>query len=772
MPQINFADMVEEEEQKNDPTFADFASRVPPRFTVNTGVPQSEPLVPLTETVQEILGAGFDAETFAPPGLRISLSRGDNLEEKKLRLQKKYPEGDVKVLPESIGLGLDEDVLVWRESPQSQYKLLEPPGMDFTDIAEAISPSGESLAGEILMALLTRGATVPGVIARQGVAAAAGETIEQGVQQLTGVQDQGFSEAAEEVGAEFAFSLFGGAIGSIPTAVTNVATGRGALRVGEEGIETLQAADRLGSRALVTPGMITDNPMIMAQERQARGILPGIGRRYRRIVSSLNTAVKGAVPARINSAMSDVLTGLRDLSDSTIRNLGVVTRKATEGGKALQKGVMEYDLVAYRIVGDLYDAARRVEEPVFDFKHLNTVANDLRLGAKGKIDPEVDDLIKQFEAIDGPIELSNGILTVTEQLRNVRTGAYAAKNVPPGQIAGQPHGQANDLFKAIDETLRNPSNSSPEFVQAWGKGNAAAAERFSTLDKAAIIEIARSETPEMLVKKYAAPNNVSNLLVIRNTVEPAMWKRFQDSFYSDLLTNPSNLTKRLDDFDLETLDVLIPRSEQSLWRNIGGEMDRINAVGADRRMLLQVTNENFIADLLETANPNTTLVLRKAIANTRNRGLRDNVRAGVIDWAWDGVLVTKKNRLEVNRGRLKERIKALEKSGMLGLLTPAQRQVLNDVDAVAKAFEATADAGSSIRSMEIASGVPKLKPGALIGLAQSGMISLFYLSAPGRKILLGSGKESSQGEFIRIFSAAMLRAAETEDISELLEEQQ
>ena len=52
-------------------------------------------------SAKEMLGANFDSESFAGPGLRWTLARGDNLAEKKLRIKKKYPEGDIRVLPES-----------------------------------------------------------------------------------------------------------------------------------------------------------------------------------------------------------------------------------------------------------------------------------------------------------------------------------------------------------------------------------------------------------------------------------------------------------------------------------------------------------------------------------------------------------------------------------------------------------------------------------------------------------------------------------------------
>lgn len=768
MPQINFSEKLKEQEESK----IDFSSKLlRPELRPES---QEDPSV----LVKQLLGADLDTENFAAPSLRISLSRGDNLEEKNLRIRKRFPDGEVKVIPKSIGLGTKDDVLVWRESPQAQFKFVEPPGKDFTDIVEALSPSGESIAGEILMALLSRGASVPGIIARQGAGAVAGESLEQGVQELTGTQAQSLREAGKEALTEGGFSLVGGALGSPLTAGANITRGSGVLRVGEEGLETLQAANRLQTqtdvqlRDLLTPGLVTDNPLVALQEKQASVVLPALKRRYNSIVGAISDVVTKLQPKNMANASDGVLNGIRRLGRDTIRKLGVSNRSAREGGISIQQGIAEYDLVAKRIVDDLYNLARKIEDPQFNMEGLEAVMRDLELGSKGKLDPAVKRLIDEVRAINGPIQLSDRVLSVSEQLRNARTGAFAAKSVKPGEVANQATGQATDLFKALGEALDNPLNASPEFAKAWRSAASAASDRFDTLGQAIIIRASREEAPEQLVRRLVKPFNASNLQTLRSTIEPAKWKEFQEAAYSQLLRDPSKVSKTLDAFDQETLDVLMPRREQALWRQAGKEMDRINALGIERRAIQQVTNQNTVRNLVETATPNTVLTLRKTIANTRDRGLRDSVRAAIIDWAWDGIVTHSGTTAKINRNAFNSKIAKLSKSGMLNILSPSQRKALIDIDSVSKALiGGTADAGTSIRGAEIAAGVPKLKPSALIGLLQSGLISNFYLSSAGRRILIGKGIENSRGEFIRVFTAALARVSQQEDISEFAQEQ-
>ena len=741
----------------------------------NTAPPLSnfdpKALIPgAAEVAAEVFQANFDPDNFASSRIRLSLSRGDNLQEKRLRIKKFFPEGDVRVMGKSLLTGLKKDTLLFRESPQAQWKALEPPGLDLTDIGELIAPSAESIAFEGGMAIASSGLSIPATVGRQVLGAFVGEAIEQATQSARGVQAQSAGEILLEPTIEGVFSGVGGFAVSPLVAAGNILGGRGALQIGEEGLDVVKAANRIDPSLAkkLTPGLVTDNPALQLQERQSAALLPGLQRRYRELVKSLDSAIKGNIDQGAFSKITQrVSESFQNLSDTFIKRIGRKSVAASKGGKALQQGIEEYDIVARRIVDDLYTAARKIEEPQFGFDELARISDNLRAGAKGTIDPQTESLLKQIDAIEGPIKLPDGgVVSVGDQLRNVRTGAFSAKNIKPGEVASQATGQANDLFKAINQTLDNPANPNPLFKAAWKKAASTARKRFETLDKAAIIKTVKSQNPAELVGQFAKPGQVDNLLTIRNTIEPGRWKEFTDAFVADIFDDPAQAAAKLKAFDQESLDVLLPRSEQGFLKNIGKELSRITDVGVEETVERQIRNKNFIGSLIEQANPRRTSTIMRAANETNNKAMRESIRAGVFDWTWDGI-VKQGKKLEINQPLLKQRITQLQESGMWGFLPRTDRQLLGDAEIVSRAFRRVIDAGTSIQAAEAAKGIGRLEKGAIRSFVQAGIISHFYLSSAGRRILIGSGLPNSRGPALRLIGGALAQISRTEDISDL-----
>lgn len=721
----------------------------------------------------QLLEANFEPGVYAPASLRWSLARGDNLKEKTLRLQKKYPQGELDTLKQSMVMGFEDDVLIWRESPQAQWKAVEPQGFDKFDIIEAIAPSAESIAGETAMAIGSSGASVPLTVARQVLGAIAGEAFEQGTQAVRGLQDQSLAEVTMEVGQEGLWSGIGGYAASPFVAAYNIARGAGALRVGEEGLDVLRAAREIDPKLAekMTPGLVSDNPAIQTSEQQAAALLPGLGRRYRELISMVDSAVKTQSQGRAGQAMGRVVEGLKDFGDQFLRRLRVTGTRASEGGKAIQAGINQYSQQSRIITSALYNRARAIQEPQFDLNPVLNLANDLRIGAKGQLDPAVEAQIKELENISGPITLSRGdVLSVTDQIRNVRTELWSLKHVEPGSVANQKTGQANDLYRAITNTLENPSNTDQAFRSAWRTANDAAAERFAKLEAAPIVASARSAAPSELVRTYLRPYNPENLLTIRNTVPADKWNLFVDAAYSEMLRNPADLSKTIKAFDQETLDVFMPRADQEAFRRVGRELDRINSIGVEEIAERQVKNRNFIDTLITGAEPRDAQTLIRAMNNTNNRAMRQSVRAAIIEWAWDGVIEETKAGLKINRGVIVSNVNQLKKSGLWSILSTQDRRLVSNVKTVSLAFERVADAGTSILAASAVQGVKEMKASAIMTFVRNEIMAQFYMSSLGRKMLIGSGLPNSRGAMIRAVGGALAQTSQPEDISELIKD--
>lgn len=732
------------------------------------------------------LGAEFDPETTADIGLRWSLSRGDTLEEKQVRLKERFPEGELQVMEDpgfGTGQGMFREggapIMMYRESPQSQWKRVEPEGMagDVAgDIAEMVGPSAESIAFETVMAIGSGGASVPATVGRQILGAVAGEALEQGVQSITDRQRQSAGEVAGEISFEGLMSGIGGFAASPLVAGRNIATGRGALRVGEEGMERVQAARRLDPELgdSLTPGMVSDNPAIRTTEKQSVALVPGISRRYREIAQRLDRAVTGQIDPQAKAKMvGRVRNSLQGMQDEFLSRLKGRRVKASEGGRALQEGIVEFNQVQKQIVDDAYAAARSIEEPQFNLRPVFDTANDLRAGAKGTLNPQVESVIREIEAIEGPIQKSDGsYVTVTDQLRNARTQLNSLAHVEPGKVANQANGQANDLRKALNEAMRNPENANPAFQQAWKEADAANRAWRETTEKTVIIQAAKSQNPADLVRTYASPGQVDNLLTLRSTVSPEKWENFQGAFYADLISDPSALSRKLYKFDQETLDVLMPRADQEAWRSVAREMDRITALGVDEIAERQVTNKNFINRLIQSGDPRDVLTLIRASNRTNDQAMRASVRSTILEWAWDGVVQPGKDTLEVNRNLLKSRIDQLKKSGMWRILSREEKQIIGDTDVVARGFQDVANAGTQLIGASVVQGMQRLHAASIMTFVRSGLLGQFYTSSLGRRILIGSGLPNSNGRYMRLLSGAMAQILPPEDISRLAENEE
>lgn len=718
--------------------------------------------------VGEILQNEFDAETTAPMGMRWSLARGDTFEEKQARLKKFHENGELRVLGKSGVAGLPTDVLVWRESPEQKWKMVEPEGFDAFDIPEAVAGSAEAIGGEAAMAIASRGASVPGLIARQGIGAFFGEGIEQAEQSMSGVQRQDYPGIIGEMSLEGASSIVGGAAASPLVGLSNMARGAGAVHVGESGLESLRAAHRLDPELArnMPAGLVSDNPTVQYQAKQAAALLPSLNRRYRELIQKVDNIVKSKIDDDVkNQAMSRVTRSVQDLSRTFLDQVGSPRSPMSRGGRALQQGIKEYDEGATSLINSMYDYARGIEEPTFNLEAVPALAGDLRAGKLGTIDPSVDSMLKELESITGPRPLSDGVLSVTDQLRNVRTQAFALKNPPPGQVAGQKEGQAAAIYRQINKILDAPTNANPAFKKAWKEASTQAAARFDTMGQAAVIAAQKSENPADLVRRFAQPGQPDNLAALRLTAPRQYWDEFVDAFKSDLISDPAKLSGKLKAFDQETLDVLLTRQEQAQFSKLGVELGRIAEMGVGEMAERQVSNKQFMAKLIESSDPRDAVTLMRAFNNTNDKAARQSVQSAIIDWVWDGVVREKDKALSINRDLFNSRIETLQKNGFIRILPKEAREMLLDTDKVARVFQSITDAGVSLIGASAAHKITRLAPSAIMTYIQAGIQSKLYLSEFGRALLIGSGKPSSQGKVLRVMAGAAAQTLPPEDIS-------
>jgi hypothetical protein len=355
----------------------------------------------------------------------------------------------------------------------------------------------------------------------------------------------------------------------------------------------------------------------------------------------------------------------------------------------------------------------------------------------------------------------------------VRSELWALKQPDLGSVANRANAQANDLFHGVNKMLDNPVNADPLFKESWAIASKVARDRFITLEKAPIIAAAKSQNPIDLVKTYLAPGQAPHLLTIRNTISNRNWKKFTDAAYAELMADPANLLKNLKKFDQETLDVFMPRAAQREFRRIGVELERIGRLGVEETAELQVTNRNFIDSIVSDATPRNAATIKSAQMKARgNKEWGDSWRAGIVDWAWDGIVIRGKTGLSVDANLLERRVKLLKKNGMWETLGAREKQLLTDIPVVTKAFQATADAGTAILGATVTAGVMRFQMSAILSMLRYGLVGRFYTSNFGRKVLIGTGKANADPATLKAFGASLSRMSTPVDISMPSEEDQ
>ena len=217
-------------------------------------------------------------------------------------------------------------------------------------------------------------------------------------------------------------------------------------------------------------------------------------------------------------------------------------------------------------------------------------------------------------------------------------------------------------------------------------------------------------------------------------------------------------------------ELLMPRTDQVLWKRIGKELDRIHAIGADKIAERQVTNRNFIDALVTEASPQKVRTLMRAANNTNNKGMRSSLRAAIVEWTWDGIVTKGKNKLIINSDLLKNRVKQLKTTEVWRLLSVEEKQIIGNAEIVSRAFQGVMDAGTSIQAAEAVSGAKKLQKTAIMTFLRSEILAQFYLSPMGRKMLIGSGMPHSNGAILRLMGGSLAQISTPEDISKLVEE--
>lgn len=709
---------------------------------------------------------------------------GDTPEEQDAAFVSLHPEGEIVRPPAT-------DIVLFRKNKDEKFRKLDPGffeamGLDLkgfvketgADIAD-IAGAAPEMAGEALSMFASRGRAkgggkLVGDLARLATGGMLGETGQQALQNLQETQRQSLEDQARLVGGAGVESVVGGTLGAGFGSILNLSRGRSIASAQPEALEVVDAAKRLGTKPPL-PSQVSDIPFLQLLGRQSQAVVPRIKRYLVEQERRTADAVKALLrPKDQASFIQKTATAFDDATNSIVNGLTTVAgkgRSLRKGGRAIQQGIREWWDVSGKDVDNLYSVARSIEEPRFSLDNLLETAQSIKEGTPavfqaGKVrnvsetSPELIKVIDDLQSLDPnlpPVTRSDGtVVSAVDTLRELR------KRVDDLTLAGpegprQAQANAKKLKAAIVDTLKNPTNGNVDFVNAWKVADQVANKRFAARERIAVVEAANTETPSRLASSLASPGQLDNLVVLRKIMPPKRFGQLQESFKGQLLRDPMKMKARLDEFDAETLNVLMSKSEQGIFKQAATRLDKLNSAGVQEALAKQTEVSAFFdKTFLEPGQTVRATVLKDFVqeAGGADSPMGKSVRAALVDSIWRRSKIVERGVEKVDFNRLQGVMKEAEDAGLLGFLTKKDISTLNDAKIVQDFSRFGSDAGTSLQA---ASAVATMRGGGLEGfttLVENMTVGRLIVSPLVVRALTGAiGKQSLDTRFVKLLGA-------------------
>ena len=749
-------------------------------------------------------------EQLGPPGLeslkaRFGISEGRTFGEKLKGFQSSFPEGELVLTnvskPSPFAEGQrdisSERQLLFRRNANESFSKVDAGALEkFEPLADIVDFMGGDIGSAIgqIIALTPANKTISvlPLMGRLFAGGAAGEALQQGVQTLRGTQEESGEDILAGSVMKGGAAAAGGAAGNVLTKFWNALKGGGLLSLNRGAEEAIEASSRLGVPRPIAP-QLAINPAFKRAAAQSAAASSSI----KRYVDEQGQAAVRALdrikpPAGINleQALSTVESQERNMILNRTRSLLARRVEAPEAGRRVQQLIDNWDDVAKTNVNKLYQKARTIEKPEFDltpaineakniergviaagkgeapvvemekafgdvvpvFKSAGKPGGQIRVsGTKGDpVQSEVLDVVNTMKQMEpGVIEITTQdgkLITGVDQLNALRKRLYDAKTPAVGEKPREAHAIAQRLYSAITDVIENPTNKSPGFVTAWQQANRAAANRFDTLDKVLIHKALGSETPSQLAIRLIQPNQAENLALLKGLGQEQKYRAVQDNFKTRLLDKPETLLKTLDSYDTPTLNLLMDKPEQAIFRDVGSKLQRLDSLGIKQAIEKQ-SERGALA--IEALNSGDSRAVQQYAALVQKSGgpqspLGQSFRAGLIDNILGSVKKYEKAGEAIDFNKLNTVIADYEKKGLMKFLTPADVQHLKDQRVVAEMVKQVQDAGTSIAGAEAAGDIVyRTNTKALYHMARLMGFGRLLIMPSVNSFLIGTGKAKS-----------------------------
>lgn len=754
----------------------------------------------------QVGGGQLGEPGFEDTATRIDIGFSDIFAEKKAKFLDSFPEGDFVQVQEPptgggrFATGRGGATILFRRNQGEPFAEFDAGALDrFELLGDLADISGDvpAMAGEVGMAILTQGSSLPLQIGAIAAGTVAGDVVKETMQEardfLTGknFQLETLGEAATRIGARAGISAVGTALSPLITGPLNIYRGAALMKVLPGAPKAQQAAKALQVPALL-PNQIARNPLVQRIGQQSQATVSTLSNYVR---EQEKATVQAITRLRDEDALKFALGNFKVMHDAASKQILAGAKAAktslTEGGTAIQYGLAEYNNFSRAAVNEGYARARQVATPDFDLAPALAVARELKVGSFGAgktgqavslqaPTPAIAAEIKKLESLNPSLPTISGngvVMTGTDQLRALRSNFNSLKSTAPAGLRTPEerltNAQANTMFFALDRVLKNPKNADPKFVEAWKEANDLAAKKFATEEKLIITQATKSETPAQMADRLAKPLQVDNLQVLKDTLPEEQFKTFQNAVETDFIApqNIDSLTNRLKSFDGDTLDLLMDKGAQDNLRKIGRDIDQINQVDISGILQRQSSVAAVVRDLTDRKDTAAISELIKRANQLPPGGNQKRIiRAGIVEDIFDKSVVRRQNEFLLNGPALETELKRLRDTGLDKILTKDDNEVLSNLDDLIDFLPTSADSGTSLQSASLAAGIREGDRKAFITLLENMTTGRVLTNRVFQRVMLGTGAQRRNFSQLRVMSAIL--GLELADFSSANEEAQ
>ena len=648
-------------------------------------------------------------------------------------------------------------------------------------------------------------------ITRIGAGAFAGDVAQSEVERAAGLVDMGRGQQSIEAMGQAALGMFGGFVTDrLGAPLKGLATGEGMAKKTRFGAKAQASTEALGL-PLLPVNLVASSPILQKLGGQA-GALTTTLREY---VDNLELANSATFDRFAKLPFKDPQFPTLDYLEKVHRNeVRRITQKGldyarrqgkfgsrtstTEAGKAFKKAVADYDLYATSRVNRAYARARQIAEPQFDLTNLKAKAREIRRGMtapmRGEtvqsrivmpngmpagtiqlpgsdkrismINRDVDRVIDDILKLDfsQPTKASK-----TDILRRYGQELHDAMLPPAGapafEVKRADYNDAQALFGAIQETLKNVTNADPRFTKEWHRAHKLAQQRFKDNESMLFMEAAKSETPTALASRLTDlndPKTTDNWDLIERTVanarSPAEAKKYIDmvrgSVVSDLLADPKNLSQKLENAHPSvfkgvrqqgiTRPGLLRPKDVAVLKDAAKQFDRLYDVGIQQTLKRQTDIGVAINELASNGHTAAIDYLKHLVKQNggENGPLHRMLSAGMVKDLYSRSLDLQQAPGFMEGGRtnflkmMNEEVK-FRRTGAIDLMTKKDRELLENIRTVQDVLRLRSDAGTSLQAAEA---VAQMRGGVMQGLrtvAENVGIAYMFTTPGGIKRITG-----------------------------------